>query len=123
MVAVVAVVLGARRRHGPERHPPPLLLLPLEVAVVELEVVVLDGLGEGELLRVPDFCEEKKGVPSVSHCHSIRVSNRNKRFNCNLDRIICCNTARSFGVNACNNRGKLPVQMGKHFEAPNKTRA
>ena len=60
MVAVVAVVLGARRRHGPERHPPPLLLLPLEVAVVELEVVVLDGLGEGELLRVPDFCEEKK---------------------------------------------------------------
>ena len=68
MVAVVAVVLGARRRHGPERHPPPLLLLPLEVAVVELEVLVLDGLGERELLGMPDFWGggKRKGV-NVTH--------------------------------------------------------
>ena len=55
-VAVEAVLAGAGvGRHGPERHPPTLLLLPLEVAVVELEVLGLDGLGEGELLGMPDF--------------------------------------------------------------------
>ena len=55
-MAVEAVLAGVGvGRHGPERHPPTLLLLPLEVAVVELEVLGLDGLGEGELLGMPDF--------------------------------------------------------------------
>ena len=56
MVAVAMVVMPVVLLwHGAQRDPAPLLLLPLEVAVVELEVLVLDGLGEREFLGMPNF--------------------------------------------------------------------
>ena len=57
-VGVVGRVVGgvAVVRHGAEGDTPLLLLLLLEVAVVDLEVLLLHRFAEGELLRVPDFC-------------------------------------------------------------------
>ena len=53
-VVMVPVVLV---RHGAERDPAPLLLLPLEVAVVELEVLRLHRLRQRQLLGVTDLCK------------------------------------------------------------------
>ena len=76
VVAVrVAVMLG---RHGPQRHSPPLLLLPLEVAVVELEVFGLDRLGQGQLLGMADFW--KGGNESMRDFDKFQISRRRASF-------------------------------------------
>ena len=53
VAVVVPVVL--LHWHGAQRDPPPLLLLPLEVAVVELEVLRLHRLRQRQLLGVTDL--------------------------------------------------------------------
>ena len=56
MVSVAVVVpVVVLHWHGAQRDPPPLLLLPLEVAVVELEVLRLHRLRQRQLLGVPDL--------------------------------------------------------------------
>ena len=56
MVSVAVVVpVVVLHWHGAQRDPPPLLLLPLEVAVVELEVLRLHRLRQRQLLGVTDL--------------------------------------------------------------------